>query len=153
MCTNARTQSLIYNKGLLSTRDCARAFPPAFINTIPQQSVRWLFYYSQFIGKEIATAFECPQHAKCFKCIIPFSFYLCSEIYIHFTGERMTHPRETKQSFWGAQRDSPPVCCVPSWCLVTAPLLPLPRGPTIPPPNVHRLMRLRNQPTSPLLDS
>lgn len=108
----------------------------------------------QFIVEERATIFKCPLCAKCFKYIIPFSIYLCSTVYIHFTDERKLSPREVKQGFQGCAQGFTSSLLCSEWAGVSSQLCPSPpQSPTIPPPKMHRFTKLRKQPPSELSDS
>lgn len=91
--------------------------------------------------------------AKCFKPIIPGRVYLCGSIYTHFTDVRKLSPKEVKQGSQGGTKNSPPVRCAPSWCLLAVLLLLPPQCTTNSPPNTHRFTRLRKQPASKSPDS
>lgn len=80
----------------------------------------------QFIVEERATIFKCPLCAKCFKYIIPFSIYLCSTVYIHFTDERKLSPREVKQGFQGCAEGFTSSLSCSEWAGVSSQLCPSP---------------------------
>lgn len=146
------TLPFTYNKCLLISAEHQALYlsiSACITNAIPQPAL----YYPQFIREEVTTISECPLYAKCFKPIIPWRVYLCSSIYTHFTDVRKLSPKEVKWGSQGATKDSSPVRCAPSWCLLAVLLLLPPQCTTSSPPNTHRFTRLRKQPASKSPDS